>query len=141
MLRTTEGTTCVERAEERQDEHMQKLLMKLMTKGDAPFRGKHGDDPELGKEVTARQRILDRKGMWKSMFKDKAAQKFFPIFWIICLSLTLFEYLVDIRATGYQVAPTASFLYEVGIPMTLVFFAWVALTDPGKLPSRSKGDS
>jgi len=55
--------------------------------------------------------------------------------------MATFEYLMDLRNTSYQVAPTASFFFEVGVPLSLSLFFWVALMDPGKLPARTKGAS
>merc|ERR1712232_1437384 len=53
----------------------------------------------------------------------------------------MFEYLTDLRATSYEVAPTSSFLFELGVPLSLALFALVALKDPGKIPARAKGYS
>merc|ERR1719401_906343 len=48
---------------------------------------------------------------------------------------------MDLRVTSYAVAPTASMLFEIGVPMSLAIFFYVALADPGKLPARVKGRS
>jgi len=140
-VRIAEGKTCIEIAEEQEDWLLQKRLMELMTKGGAPFEGKKNDDLELGNELHSKHGNLGRKDMLKSMFKGTAAHKLFPLFWVTCISIVLFEYLVDLRVTGWQVAPTASLVFEVGIPLSLVMFMWVALTDPGKVPPRAKGSS
>eukprot|EP00932_Pfiesteria_piscicida_P012433 SRR837773.23811.p1 GENE.SRR837773.23811~~SRR837773.23811.p1 ORF type:complete len:329 (-),score=117.53 SRR837773.23811:18-899(-) len=65
----------------------------------------------------------------------------FPAFWLICVSLAMFQYLTELRATSYQVCPVASFLFEIGVPASLIIFFSVALGDPGKVPSKVKGRS
>lgn len=72
-------------------------------------------------------------------FQDKAMHKAFPIFWLVCVSLAVFEYLIDLRALGYAVAPIASMLFEMGVPLSLGIFAYVALSDPGNVPPPHKG--
>ena len=54
-------------------------------------------------------------------------------------SQTLFQYLVDVRPVSYSLAPKAAFLFELGVPISMAIFAWVALSDPGKLPTRVEG--
>eukprot|EP00418_Pyrodinium_bahamense_P082143 CAMPEP_0179051544 /NCGR_PEP_ID=MMETSP0796-20121207/21300_1 /TAXON_ID=73915 /ORGANISM="Pyrodinium bahamense, Strain pbaha01" /LENGTH=586 /DNA_ID=CAMNT_0020748089 /DNA_START=66 /DNA_END=1826 /DNA_ORIENTATION=+ len=140
--RNADGKTVMDIAEEQRDQQMQSLLKKLLRKtGPSLTGGKEEDmDLELGDEAKPKQ----RDGIMKSLMKagqDKTAQKAFPVFWLVCVSMAVFEYLMDLRSTSYQVAPTASMLFEVGVPLSLALFFWVALTDPGKVPAKAKGKS
>jgi ankyrin repeat protein len=140
--------------EESQDPHIQALLRKLLKKATGPSAGKGGQmvDPELGNGSPSAGQTADGSGssdgkgekkesFMKSMMKDKAAHKIFPCFWLVCVSLALFQYLIDFRSSSYQVAPTMALLFELCVPLSVAIFAWVALGDPGKLPSRAKGHS
>jgi hypothetical protein len=69
------------------------------------------------------------------------SQKMFPIIWLVCVSLATFQYITDLRATSYAVAPWASLFFELGVPLSLSLFAWVMFSDPGKIPARTKGNS
>jgi len=120
------------------------MLKKAMRK---QGKGKGGDrrmedDAEHGgasAEVGEDEEKQPKEGFMKSLLKDKAAQKIFPVFWLICVSMALFQYLMELRPTSYKAAPTASLLFECGVPLSLLLFASVALMDPGKLPTRAKG--
>lgn len=140
-LRNSEGKNCLEIAEGQENKRMESLLVSLMKKMDFPSDDKSGDDLEAGKVAYAKDGAVKKESMLKTLFKDKAAQKLFPVFWIVCVSLALFQYITDLRVTGYQVAPIMSILFELGVPGSLLIFAWVALADPGKVPSRIKGNS
>eukprot|EP00434_Breviolum_minutum_P012305 symbB.v1.2.010844.t1/scaffold702.1/size173641/2 len=91
------------------------------------------------------QRLVDEKakkgGFFKGLMQDKAAHKIFPVFWLVCVSLAVFQYIMDIRATSYEVAPNTSFIFEILVPLSLAIFSFVALGDPGKVPSRPQGNS
>merc|ERR1712079_747254 len=128
MLRNQEGKNCLEIAEAQENKRMQSLLQNLMKKMefsslDKSDSGESGLSPKAGGQ--------EKQSIFKALFKDKAAQKFFPIFWIVCVSLATFEYLTDLRIKGYEVAPTASLLFELGVPISLIMFAWIVLADPG----------
>mmetsp|Transcript_91317 Transcript_91317/g.212402 ORF Transcript_91317/g.212402 Transcript_91317/m.212402 type:complete len:593 (+) Transcript_91317:50-1828(+) len=139
--RNADGKTVLDIAGEQQDNQMQSLLKKLLKKGDPSSTGSKDDfDLEAGDEAKPRKRDSFMKMMMKAG-QDKTAQKAFPVFWMVCVSLAVFEYLMDLRRTSYQVAPTASMLFEVGVPLSLALFFYVALADPGKLPTRAKGNS
>jgi hypothetical protein len=119
---------------------MEALLKKVAGREDRgeddPERGapEQGGDPS-GKTKSKKKQLMD------TLMKDKQAQKAFPAFWLVCVSLTVFEYLMVIRPTGVVVAPVSSVLFELGVPLSLAIFFWVAFADPGKLPSLPKGAS
>lgn len=153
LQKNAEHKSAMDIVEESQDGHMQGALRKLLKKATGGSAGRHNQvDPELGGSGPSTSEAKDGSGspdgkgekkesFMKSVMKDKAAHKIFPVFWLVCVSLALFQYLIDFRSTSYQVAPTASLLFELGIPASLLIFAWVALGDPGKLPARARGHS
>eukprot|EP00439_Symbiodinium_sp_Y106_P034011 s3255_g4.t1 len=82
-----------------------------------------------------------KPGFFKGLMQDKAAHKIFPVFWLVCVSLAVFQYIMDIRVVGYEVAPITAFLFELLVPLSLGFFTFVALGDPGTVPARPQGNS
>mmetsp|Transcript_55859 Transcript_55859/g.149522 ORF Transcript_55859/g.149522 Transcript_55859/m.149522 type:complete len:592 (-) Transcript_55859:145-1920(-) len=139
--RNGDGKTILDITEEQQDKSMQVLLKKLLKKNEPSRSGHKEDDAELGvSEAAPKKKETVMQKMMK-VGEDKTAQKAFPVFWLVCVSMAVFEYLMDLRITSYQVAPTASSLFEVGVPLSLALFFYVALADPGKVPARPKGNS
>jgi len=144
---THEGKTIMDIAESQStsgQNNMVALLKKLQKKHSQPAGAVTGDDDTTDLEMGGGEKKKPRGGLMQMMNKageDKTAQKAFPVFWLVCVSMASFEYLMDLRSTSYQVAPTASLLFEVGVPLSLTLFFWVALMDPGKLPARTKGSS
>lgn len=150
--RNADGKTILDITEEQGDKSMQNLLKKLMKKSDPSKSSTKVEvlDAETGNagesaEASEAEAKPKKKETWmQTMMKvgqDKTAQKAFPVFWLVCVSMATFEYLMDLRITSYQVAPTASMLFEVGVPLSLSLFFLVALKDPGKIPARPKGNS
>lgn len=143
-----EGKTIMDIAEgQGSSGHMVKLLKNLLKKHSTPAGEQTGDDDDTNDLEMGggdKKGKKPKEGFMKMIMKageDKTAQKAFPVFWLVCVSMATFEYLMDLRTTSYQVAPTASLLFEVGVPLSLTLFFWVALMDPGKLPARTKGAS
>eukprot|EP00435_Cladocopium_sp_Y103_P017227 s1651_g4.t1 len=91
--------------------------------------------------ITADDKATKKAGFFKGLMQDQAAHKIFPVFWLVCVSLAVFQYIMDIRKASYEVAPTTSFMFEMLVPVTLAVFTFVALGDPGKVPSRPQGNS
>lgn len=138
--RNQDGKNCFEIAQDREDMGMQMLLKKFMKSENKDV------DPESLMEEGEKKDKKDAGGWrsklgWKSVVKDKSMHVVFPVFWLICVSLAVFEYLTDLRVLGWEAAPTSSLLFELGVPMSLAFFAYVALTDPGKVPPAPRGHS
>lgn len=65
----------------------------------------------------------------------------FPAFWMICVSLAVFEYITDLRTLSWVRAPTFALLFELGVPLSVFLFALVHFTDPGIVPRRPRGNS
>merc|ERR1719330_780573 len=55
--------------------------------------------------------------------------------------MSVFAYIQNIRLTCWEVAPTATLLWELGVPASLALFFLTATSDPGKVPARVKGIS
>merc|ERR1712232_645806 len=82
-----------------------------------------------------------KDGFMKEMTKDKVMQKVFPVFWLVCVSLAVFQYIMDLRPLGQKIAPVASMLFELGVPMSLLLFALTARGDPGIVKPRAPGNT
>lgn len=67
---------------------------------------------------------------------DKLKMYMPTMFWLACVSLTSFEYLVEVRTIGWIVAPIGAFLFEVGVPLSLLMFFYVSNSKPGCVPPR-----
>lgn len=64
------------------------------------------------------------------------------MFWLMCVSMTVVEYLLDTRPIIYDLAPKLACCFEVGTAISLALFFSIALGDPGKvhvLPGRTPG--
>ncbi|CAK9028237.1 unnamed protein product [Durusdinium trenchii] len=141
QARNHEGKSCLDIAAEKHDVHMQALLKRLVSKVPAdPFAGGkvEPEDVEAGKDKAEKS---GKKSFFKGLMQDKTAHKIFPVFWLVCVSLAVFQYLMDLRLTSYEVAPSTAFLFEVLVPISLGIFSFVALGDPGKVPARPQGNS
>jgi ankyrin repeat protein len=139
LLRNNEGKNCLDIAESQGDIGMQNLFKKLLRKGKAA--GKEPKDLEMNamSEESSEKKSFGQ--MMQSTMKDKSMHKVFPLFWLVCVSLGLFQYIMDLRSTSYKVAPYASMFFELGIPLSLAIFAFTALGDPGKVPPKTPGNS
>jgi hypothetical protein len=143
-----EGKSCLDIAEEQKDSRLQALLRRAAKSekgrpGSPSSRVVAADGSPTDLEL-AGQAGGDDAGRGKSRKpKEKLGdmQKLFPTFWLVCVSLATFQYLMDLRATSYNVAPIVSALFELGVPLSLAVFFWTALSDPGKIPARTKGHS
>ncbi|CAE7694932.1 PAT24 [Symbiodinium sp. CCMP2456] len=142
QARNQEGKSCLDLAAEKHDLHMQGLLKSLMKKSNDQFGGAkvQPEDLEAG-QAKAESSGKGKPGFFKGLMQDKAAHKIFPVFWLVCVSLAVFQYIMDIRVVGYEVAPITAFLFELLVPLSLGFFTFVALGDPGTVPARPQGNS
>mmetsp|Transcript_32283 Transcript_32283/g.77097 ORF Transcript_32283/g.77097 Transcript_32283/m.77097 type:complete len:607 (-) Transcript_32283:109-1929(-) len=143
QARNHEGKSCIDIAAEKHDVNMQALLKRLEQKKADPFAGGkvEPEDVESGAKDKDKETKPKKDGMFKGLMQDKAAHKIFPTFWLVCVSLATFQYIMDIRQMSYEVAPTTAFLFELLVPMSLAVFSFVALGDPGKVPARPPGNS
>ncbi|CAE8641574.1 unnamed protein product [Polarella glacialis] len=141
MARTTDGKSCLDITEEKHDMAMQALLKKLMQKRSSSGGGTKVGVEDLESGQRQGEEPQKEEGIFKSLMKDKAAHKMFPVFWLICVSMALFEYIMDLRAMSYEAAPWASLLFELGVPASVAIFFLVALKDPGRVPARPQGNS
>lgn len=139
QARNHEGKSCMDIAAEKNDLHMQALLKRLVQKTPDPFGGGKVEPEDM--EAGIKDKATKKGGFFKGLMQDQAAHKIFPVFWLVCVSLAVFQYIMDIRKASYEVAPTTSFMFEMLVPVTLAVFTFVALGDPGKVPSRPQGNS
>lgn len=147
MHRNNDAKNCIDIAESQGDLSMQALFKRLMK-----AKGKNSDSSNINAIVdesassSADKGSKDKKkeglmGGMNGMMKDKTMHKIFPVFWLVCVSLAFFQYLMDMRSTSYTVAPWASFFFEFGVIFSLAIFAYTALMDPGRVPPKTPGNS
>lgn len=149
-----DGKTCLQIAEANNDIHMQSVLKHLekgqKQKKEASKSGNLVQDIESGMPADPKQgdkakkqgmlAVARSEGM-QGIFKDKQMHIVFPLFWLVCVSMATFEYIVDMRQAAYVAIPRAALAFELGVPLSLLAFARTALGDPGKLAARVKGNS
>jgi ankyrin repeat protein len=142
-----EGKSCLDLAVELKDSRLQNLLRQA---NKLAQKGPHSPSSRVAvADGTRDLELADKAGKDADRGKSKKGgdnkigdmQKLFPTFWFVCVSLATFQYLMDLRATSYSAAPTISTLFELGVPLSLAVFFWTALSDPGKIPARTKGRS
>jgi len=136
-----EGRTCMDVAVANQDRVVRRTLDRLLeVSGAAVTMGDGRRDPEDPPPgATLRRRPPGKDEAAK--FKEKAIHNAAATFWLVSVSLALFEYLTEQRALSWVLAPTVALGFELGVPGSLALFATVALSDPGKVPARHKGCS
>mmetsp|Transcript_15099 Transcript_15099/g.32534 ORF Transcript_15099/g.32534 Transcript_15099/m.32534 type:complete len:593 (+) Transcript_15099:460-2238(+) len=97
----------------------------------------HGDGSSMDLESSMPKKASKGTSNGKSDFEK--LMKWGPaIFWLACVSLTTFEYLIDIRDHCWTNRPMSAFLFELGVPASLILFVAVAFTDPGIIKPRPK---
>jgi len=142
----TQGRTCMDIATANHDTAMKKTLDRLLevscSLGTVTMAGENGEahdaeNPKIGAGLRRRDRGKDEA----EKLKKKAIQNAAATFWLVSVSLALFQYLTDLRSVSWTVAPNASLCFELGVPASLALFFTVALSDPGKVPARVKGCS
>lgn len=142
-LRNAEGKNCFDMAEDQNDGYSLALLKKLTKQQGMKIEGKDGvqGDVEQGQSRPSQEEATKGKkeGLMKTIMKDQVAQKAFPAFWIVCVSMATCQYLIELRDLSYSVVPFGCLLFELGVPLSLLLFAMTALSDPGIIPRRPKG--
>lgn len=95
------------------------------------------DDSTSAPRRKRKKRVPEEHGL----FKGKAVHNLAPTFWLVMVSLAVFEYLTDLRDAAWAVSPYCAFFFELGVPASLFLFFFVALSDPGKIQPRPKNAS
>eukprot|EP00929_Paragymnodinium_shiwhaense_P034330 TRINITY_DN18703_c0_g1_i1.p1 TRINITY_DN18703_c0_g1~~TRINITY_DN18703_c0_g1_i1.p1 ORF type:complete len:615 (+),score=115.78 TRINITY_DN18703_c0_g1_i1:87-1931(+) len=138
--RNKDGNTVLDIAEKHDDKAMMMLLKNYMKASE-----ENGSDQAIAamEEGVKEQAKKDKKkdGFMKEMTKDKVMQKAFPVFWLVCVSLAVFQYIMDLRPTGQKIAPIASMLFELGVPMSLLLFVLTAKGNPGIVKPKGPGQT
>lgn len=130
--KNADGKSCMDIVEQNEDVPMQTFLKKLVAKAS---KKTDGTKPELDLESGMGEDSV------RNVLKDKTLHKIFPVFWLICVSMATFCYLMDQRDVGWKIAPWFSLQFELGVPLSIAVFAWAALTDPGIVPPKERGAS
>mmetsp|Transcript_15168 Transcript_15168/g.34563 ORF Transcript_15168/g.34563 Transcript_15168/m.34563 type:complete len:582 (-) Transcript_15168:58-1803(-) len=147
MEKNGDDETCVDIATRQGDVGMQQVLDKVMKQQAAKSGRRRQDKKDEDEQALVADLeaggAKDRKrgDGGGSGGKEKSSHRAFPVFWLVCVSLAMFQYLQDSRIVSWTIAPTASMMFELGVPLSLMIFAYVALSDPGKVPPRPKGAS
>lgn len=143
--RNGEGKTCLDIVEARFDHRMKKVLQRSERKRSRKSASSTSIvDVELGGGFSETDSGGDAEKRSYSealsdLSKDSVLQRIFPVFWVICVSLSMFVYLMDLRQAGWELAPTVSCVFVLGTPLSLALFAYTSLSDPGSLPRGVKG--
>jgi len=142
-LTDNKGRTCMDLALENQDALMRRTLEKHLE-----VTGSHGsvtmsgdpsivEAPPVGASLRRKPQVKDEAKKMKDKFAANAASTF----WLVCVSLATFQYLVDLHPVSWTVAPRAALLFELGVPSSLLLFLVTSWSDPGKAPERVKTKS
>lgn len=139
----SQGRTCMDIAKGNHDTAMRRTLDRLLeVVGSAGVQGVvHENNGDLEDPPGANLKRRDKSKDEAKELKKKAMQNAAATFWLVSVSLALFQYLTDLRTVSWTIAPYASLCFELGVPASLALFFSVALSDPGKVPSRVKGCS
>lgn len=138
-----QGRTCMDLAVANQDVVMRRTLDRLLeaagSVGSVTMRGDPAiiEAPPVGTSLRRKPQGKDDAKKMKEMLVANAA----ATFWLVCVSLATFQYLIDLHPVSWTVAPRTALLFELGVPTSLALFALVALSDPGKAPARVKTQS
>jgi len=128
------GHTAMEMAKQANPRTAFIILSKLLEEKPADAMGV---DPEVCYDNIYVRKKKDEMDVWR----DRARYNAPATFWIMCVSLALFEYLTDLRPLVYDQSPIAALAFELGVPTSLLLFYSVMFSDPGKVPTRFKGNS
>lgn len=145
--RSKEGKTCLDMAEARCDHSMKKVLQRAERKRARPSVGSASIvDVELGGGFSDTGSCGDDEKKSYSdaldeLLKDTALRKIFPVFWLVCVALSMFVYLIDLRQAAWEIAPLVSCMFIIGTPCSLALFFFTALSDPGSVPRGVRGRS
>lgn len=89
-----------------------------------------------------RKKKRDAKATQEAKDLKKQAMGYMaPCFWMVCVSISFYQFLTEALPKAWIAAPISSAIYELGVPLSLALFFYVALTDPGKVPSKVRGAS
>eukprot|EP00929_Paragymnodinium_shiwhaense_P008728 TRINITY_DN112694_c0_g1_i1.p1 TRINITY_DN112694_c0_g1~~TRINITY_DN112694_c0_g1_i1.p1 ORF type:complete len:594 (-),score=87.01 TRINITY_DN112694_c0_g1_i1:68-1849(-) len=152
-LRDKEGKTALDLAVQNNEKAVERMINYVVG---APTKSKKEDNPaENGNGGTVivddssdveandyRQVAKDiARRQTERQTRERASRWAAPAFWMMCVSFTYFQYLTDLRALSWRLAPTVALFFEIGGPLSLLLFFVCNLSDPGKLQARHKGSS
>lgn len=100
------------------------------------------EDIEVGTSKSAEKKKQLKKEKEKLLeMRGKALQYIAPAFWIVSVSLAMFQYLNDMRSSAREFAPLICLGFELGVPLSLALFFFTAFSDPGKVKKGIKSAS
>jgi hypothetical protein len=128
------GQTCMDIAKERDSDNegvLASLEHALARFSKLSKQTKKTDVDVLDLEAGLLEEVVDPMS-----FKEKIGPFFPGVVWIICVSLTVLEYIMHIRkmAWGSWWLWVPAFMFECGVPVSLGLFFYVARGDPGIVP-------
>lgn len=129
------GRTFLVMADEHQDKSLSRMIKSLMIADRRVPR-----DGEVG-DIESAQKVLDMRKQQNdelAKFTKKASRYVFACFWLMCVSLAVFEYVTEQRHISWISNPRASLVFELGVPLSLILFLVVHLSDPGKVAVKPK---
>lgn len=117
-IHNADGASCLDLAREAGDDRTRCALERLLKpKGESLESGLSKRDQGVnGKDPT---KLLKQYGA--------------GLFWLMCVSITVVEYLLDARPVAYELSPSAALFFELGTCVCLALFFMIALGDPGKV--------
>eukprot|EP00435_Cladocopium_sp_Y103_P017749 s2691_g4.t1 len=128
------GATCLDLARDQGDKAMMSALERLLKP-----KGLNAQElAETGSAAFKKRDVTVNSKDPSKILKQYGA----GMFWLMCVSITVVEYLLDTRPIIYDLTPNLAIFFEVGTAICLALFFFIALGDPGKvhvLPGRTPG--
>mmetsp|Transcript_5858 Transcript_5858/g.11825 ORF Transcript_5858/g.11825 Transcript_5858/m.11825 type:complete len:585 (-) Transcript_5858:105-1859(-) len=125
----SKGRTCLAIALEQDDKMMHRKLSLLQQDGGEKQDLLDGRQPRLNKSK--------ERAKFQTRMRDNGP----CTFWLVSVSLAVFQYLSYIRPIAWRDAPMVALAFELGVPISLALFFSVGWMDPGKVPARLKSVS
>jgi len=149
------GETVLDLAIKHKDAHLKRTLERLIeaqginiAKAQAAENGSvvvndGSHDLEAGEGVVSatKQAAQNKRSKDAEKFRGirkAASSKGPPTFWLVCVSLCVFQYLMEVRSIAWEKASVCAFGFELGVFLSLALFFYTSLADPGTLPPRMK---
>jgi len=139
--RDLEGKTCLDLAAETNPNSQRTLRRLLKNKGMTSPALVKDQDLESGSSSRQWKNNHDHINEELAAFRGKVAHNLPATCWLVCVSLAVFEYLVEMRTLCWTTRPNIAMCFELGVIASLCLFFFVANVDPGKVPPRVRTTS
>lgn len=127
-LHNADGATCVDLARDHSHAETTSALQRLL-------KPKGIDVHELAESGAAPFKKKQESGSAKDPMQ-LLKQYGFGVFWLMCVSITVFEYILDSQILAEQYCPVLAAIFERGVFFSLVLFFSIVLGDPGKVTAK-----